>query len=367
MHIQKLTKRISALVLAAALVFGLGAPLQTVDAAAAKTGLQVTLQADSICVVNIAQAALKEKATRSSKTLEIVKKGAKLTVISKSGSYYKVKAASGKTGFIYGGSVVQGTGAVSKKLEKTMVLATTTSTNDTGLLGVLVPAFEKKYGVSVKIISVGTGEALRLGQMGDADVVLVHARSQEDTFIANGYGVNRRDVMHNDFFIVGPKDDPAKVSAASDINAAMKAIFDSGATFISRGDNSGTHSKEKALWSSAKLSPTKEKWYISAGLGMGDTLMMAQEKDAYTITDSGTWFAFEDKLPGLKIVRKGDKILLNPYGVIAVNPAKHKNVHYNSAMAFIDFITSAEGQQIIGNFKANGKQLFTPEGAYNLN
>jgi tungstate transport system substrate-binding protein len=367
MQLKKIVKKIAYIFLAAAIIFSCGAPWEQAVAAAPKTGLQVTLKTNSTCAVNIAQAAIKERATRSSKTLEVVKKGVKLTVLGKSGTYYKVKTPSGKTGFVYGGSVVESAAIVAKKLEKSIILATTTSTNDTGLLGVLVPAFEKKYGVSVKIISVGTGEALRLGQMGDADVVLVHARAQEDSFVANGYGVNRRDVMHNDFFIVGPKDDPAKVAAASDANAAMKAIFDSGSEFISRGDNSGTHSKEKTLWSTAKLSPAKEKWYIAAGIGMGDTLLMANEKSAYTLTDSGTWFAFQDKLPNLKVVRKGDKILLNPYGVIAVNPAKHKNAHYNSAMAFIDFITSAEGQTIIGNFKVNGQQLFTPEGAYNLN
>ena len=366
MHLRQISRKILGIILTATLLIGAGAPVAAF-AATPKTGLQVTLQAESLCMVNIAQAAIRKGATKTSSVLELVKKGASLTVISKSGSYYKVKTPSGKTGYIYGGSVIQVAATISKKIEKTLILATTTSTNDTGLLGVLVPVFEKKFGVAVKVISVGTGEALKLGQMGDADVLLVHSRAQEDAFIANGYGVNRRDVMHNDFYIIGPKGDPAKVSAAGDLNAAMGAIFNAKAEFISRGDNSGTHTKEKALWSAAKLTPAKEKWYISAGIGMGDTLMMANEKGAYTLADSGTWFAFKDKVPNLIVVRKGDKSLLNPYGVIAVNPAKHRNIHYNAAMAFVDFITSDQGQKIIGDYKINGQLLFTPEGAYNLN
>jgi len=247
------------------------------------------------------------------------------------------------------------------QLEDTLILATTTSTNDTGLLDLLVPAFEAKYGVKVQVVSVGTGEALRLGEMGDADVLLVHARAKEDEFIEKGFGVNRKDVMYNEFFLVAPQSDPAKVSTASDVATAMLAIYETRSPFISRGDESGTHTKELSLWKTAALTPDKENWYIAAGQGMSDTLIMANEKGAYTLTDSGTWFAMRDKLPGLTIVRRGDPGLLNPYGVIAVNPERHNNLHYNAAMAFIEFITAEEGQRIIGDFRVSGEQLFVPD------
>ena len=334
----------------------------------AKTDQQVVLKANSTCVVNFDKVVIKAKNSSNSKTVVSAPKGTKLTVISQSGDWYKVKTAAGKTGFVYGKYVAPYTKlTVKRKLESTITLATTTSTHDTGLLDVLVPAFEKKYGVSVKVISVGTGEALKMGMMGDADVVLVHARAQENKFVADGYGVNRRDVMHNEFFIIGPDKDPANVMKAKDLNAAMQAIADSKTPFISRSDKSGTNTKEIALWNDAKIKPSKQSWYVEAGLGMGETIMMAAEKGAYTLTDSGTWFAYMDKVKGMKVVRQGDKTLLNPYGVIAVNPQKNKNVHYDSAMAFVDFVTSPEGQKIIGTFKANGHLLFTPEGTKNFN
>lgn len=245
-------------------------------------------------------------------------------------------------------------------VEKTMTLATTTSTRDTGLLDYLIPIFEKKYGISVKVISVGTGEAIEMGKRGDADVVLVHARASEDAFVNSGYGVNRKDVMHNDFFIVGPKNDPAKIADEKDAKTAMKKIAESKSAFISRGDQSGTHKKELSLWSKFNIKPQGERWYMESGQGMGDTLMMASEKGAYTLVDSGTWYAFEDKV-NLKVVVKGDKDLLNPYGVIAVNPEKYKNIHYNAAMAFIEFLTSDEGQKLIAGYKKNGHQLFYPD------
>jgi tungstate transport system substrate-binding protein len=246
------------------------------------------------------------------------------------------------------------------KLEKDIVLATTTSTQDTGLLDVLVPAFTEKYGVNVKVVAVGTGEAIEMGKRGDADVILVHSRKAEDAFVEEGYGVNRKDVMYNFFFLVGPKDDPAKVSDTKDVVSAMKAIAESGATFVSRGDESGTHKKEKEVWNVANINPQGNSWYKELGQGMGATLTTANEMGAYTLVDSGTWYAYQDKVD-MKIVLEGDPALFNPYGVIAVNPEKYPNIGYNSAMAFIEFITSEEGQKIIGEYKKNGYQLFVPD------
>ena len=321
--------------------------------------------------------------------LTSLKNGTKVTVLKKEGSWYKVRLASGKEGYVYqkyltaavkaGSSTKPAptgktntntvtptptsspTPVIPDNLEPDMVLATTTSTQDTGLLDVLVPAFEKKYNVSVKTIAVGTGAAIDMGKKGDADVLLVHARSQEDAFVASGYGVNRKDVMYNFFYIIGPSDDPAGVEYAGTAAAAFKKIADSKLTFISRGDNSGTNTKEKSIWTAAGVTPNakKDSWYIEAGQGMGATLTMADEMNAYTLVDSGTWYAFVDKLH-MKIVRQNDHTLFNPYGVIAVNPQKYPNIHYNDAMAFINFITSKEGQKIIGDYTKNGHQLFIP-------
>lgn len=252
------------------------------------------------------------------------------------------------------------TGDSKVEVESEMTLATTTSTRDTGLLDVLVPAFDKKYGVTTKVVAVGTGEAIEMGKQGNADVLLVHARKSEDEFVASGFGINRKDVMYNFFFIVGPKDDPAGVAQAKNAEEAMKKIADSKAKFVSRGDQSGTHKKELGIWEKYGLKPQGEEWYIEAGQGMGDTLTMASEMGAYTLSDSGTWYAFEDKV-NLKIVVEGDSILFNPYGVIAVNPEKYPNIHNKAATAFIDFITSDEGQRIIGDYTKNGKQLFVPD------
>ncbi|HYF84600.1 MAG TPA: substrate-binding domain-containing protein [Clostridia bacterium] len=246
------------------------------------------------------------------------------------------------------------------EVESGMTLATTTSTRDTGLLDVLVPAFDKKYGVTTKVVAVGTGEALEMGKLGNADVLLVHARKSEDEFVASGYGINRKDVMHNFFFVVGPKDDPAGAAKEKDAEAAMKKIAESKSKFVSRGDQSGTHKKELAIWGAYGLKPQGEAWYKEAGQGMGDTLTMASEMGAYTLSDSGTWYAFQDKVD-LKIVVEGDPVLFNPYGVIAVNPEKYPNIHNKAAMAFIDFITSEEGQKIIGDYKKNDQQLFIPD------
>jgi len=243
-----------------------------------------------------------------------------------------------------------------------MTLATTTSTYDTGLLQAIMPAFEQANNVKVKIVAVGTGQAIALGQKGDADVLLVHDRPNEDKFVADGYGVNRRDVMYNDFVIVGPPTDPAGIKGSKDAVAAMAKIAQAKAVFISRGDNSGTNSKEKEVWAKAGVTPTGQAWYISAGQGMRETLTMTNEKLGYTISDRGTYLARKAGL-SLVVLVEGDKVLLNPYGVIAVNPQKWPQVKYNLAMKFVDWITSLSTQETIGKFGVDkyGQPLFFPD------
>ena len=238
-------------------------------------------------------------------------------------------------------------------------LATTTSTENSGLLAELVPPFERKTGIRVDVIAVGTGKALRLGENGDVDLVLVHARQAEGLFVDQGCGVNRRDVMHNDFVILGPADDPAGIRGLSSAAAALKKIAASGAGFISRGDDSGTHKKEKDLWEGAGLKP-KGRWYKEAGQGMGAVITMANDMRAYTMADRGTYLALKGKVR-LEVMVEGDPSLFNPYGIIAVNPARHPHVNYSGAMLFIDWITSKEGRGIIGNFRKNGEPLFYPD------
>ena len=243
--------------------------------------------------------------------------------------------------------------------EARLRLATTTSTENTGLLNVLLPPFEQKNNCKVDVISVGTGKALKLGERGDADVVLVHARKAEDKFIADGFGVDRRDVMHNDFVILGPDADPAGIEGEKDPVAAFKKIAEKASPFISRGDESGTHVKEKELWQAAGVTPATP-GYMESGQDMGATLVMANEKQAYTLCDRATYLAFRSKIQ-LKVMSEGDPRLFNPYGVIAVNPKKNPNVKYDLAKAFIEYITSEEGQKIIGDFKKDGEQLFYPD------
>lgn len=245
----------------------------------------------------------------------------------------------------------------------TMVLASTTSTQDTGLFDVLIPAFDKKYGTKTKVIAVGSGEAMAMGERGDADVLLVHSRAAEDTFVEKGFGVNRMDVMYNFYVIVGPKEDPAKVKALTNASEAFKAIADSKSTFLSRADKSGTNTKELAIWKKAAVTPVaaNDKWYLETGKGMGDTLTMANEMKGYTLTDSGTWGTMKDKLTNLELVLQGDSILFNPYGVIAINPDKYPNANYQAAMAFATYITSAEGQKLIKEYKTKaGQNVFVP-------
>ncbi len=237
-------------------------------------------------------------------------------------------------------------------------LATTTSTDNSGLLKALLPPFEKKYDARVDVIAVGTGKAIKLGANGDVDIILVHARAAEDKFVNDGFGVNRRDVMFNDFIILGPKDDPAKVKSVKTVADAFKNIAKAKVTFVSRGDDSGTHKKEKLLWKNAKVDP-KGAWHNAVGQGMGATLQIADEKQGYTLADRGTYLAYMKKID-LEIVYQGEKALYNPYGVIAVNPAVHPKSNYIGAMSLIAWLTSIDGQKIIKDFKVNNKQLFKP-------
>lgn len=249
-------------------------------------------------------------------------------------------------------------------------LATTTSTADSGLLDAILPDFEQKYNVRVDVVAVGTGQALEIGTKGDADVVLVHARAREDKFVADGDGIDRRDVMYNDFVLVGPTADPAGVGGSALAKEAFAKIAEVQAPFASRGDDSGTHTKEKSLWAAASITPTVDSgWYLSVGQGMGETLLFANEKLAYTLADRGTWLSMQDKLPELTILvggatieQNGDKALLNPYGVIPVNPEKHPGVNVELATHFADWLTSAETQQVIGDYGKDtfGQPLFYP-------
>jgi len=238
-------------------------------------------------------------------------------------------------------------------------LATTTSTENSGLLAELIPPFEDRTGLKVDVIAVGTGQALKLGETGDVDLVLVHARASEDAFVAAGHGVDRRDVMHNDFIILGPSRDPAGVRDMGNATEALKAIANRRVSFISRGDDSGTHKKEKALWKQAGLSP-KGRWYRDVGQGMGAVITMSDDMQAYTLADRGTYLSMKSKIT-LEVLVESDPKLFNPYGIIAVNPAKHPHVNYNGAMRFIAWITSPEGQNIISAVQREGQVLFYPD------
>ncbi len=237
-------------------------------------------------------------------------------------------------------------------------LATTTSTENSGLLKYLLPKFEESYGAKVRVVAVGTGASLKLGENCDADVVLVHARAAEDKFMEAGFGSVRKDVMYNDFIIVGPKSDPAKVRGSKDVIAAMKNIAGSGARFVSRGDESGTHKMEDNYWKAAGVKP-KGAAYVSAGQGMGQVLTMTGELQGYTLTDRATFGAYADKT-GLETLVEGDTKMYNPYGIIAVNPQKCTEANDEGAKALSDWITSPEGQKAIADFKVDGKQVFFP-------
>ena len=246
--------------------------------------------------------------------------------------------------------------------QKYLILATTTSTQDSGLLDVLIPVFEKKTGYFVKTIAVGSGQAMAMGQKGEADVLLVHSPDAEKKFMAEGYGVNRLIVMHNDFIVVGAPADPAAIKGAKSTPDAFKKIAAAGSLFLSRGDNSGTHAKEKGIWKAAGINPEGQKWYQETGLGMGQTLNVAAEKKGYILADRGTWLSLQQKL-GLPILKEGDPILLNVYHVIQVNPTKWPKVNVDGAKAFSDFMVSAETQGIIKTFGVEkyGGALFFPD------
>jgi tungstate transport system substrate-binding protein len=236
-------------------------------------------------------------------------------------------------------------------------LSTTTSTENSGLLKVLLPPFEQANDCKVDVIAVGTGKALKLGEAGDVDVVLVHARQLEDKFVADGFGIERRDVMYNDFVILGPGSDPAGVKGSKSAAEALARIAAQGATFISRGDESGTHQKEKELWAAAKVQPGGG-WYVQAGQGMGEVLIMATEKRGYTLADRGTYNAYKGSKTDLEVVFAGEAGLFNPYGVIIVNPARYPQVKVALARKFSDFLTGPQGQALIAGFAVNHEPVF---------
>jgi len=239
-----------------------------------------------------------------------------------------------------------------------LLLATTTSTYDSGLLDVLIPAFEKKYGYEVKILPRGTGAALELGKRGDVDVLLVHAKEMELRLVEEGYFVDRRDVMSNDFVVVGSASDPAGIQGVKNAALAFERIARTGSPFVSRGDNSGTNIKEAAIWKKAGIEPAGA-WYLSVGQGMGDTLRIANERRAYTLTDRATYISLKDKLD-LEVLVEGDPFLFNQYGIMAVNPKEHPRVNYEGARKLIEFMVSPEGQEIIGTYAKYGERLFVP-------
>jgi len=253
-------------------------------------------------------------------------------------------------------------GHVEAAEQKTIILATTTSTQDSGLLDVLIPMFEKKTGYFVKTIAVGSGQAMAMGQKGEADVLLVHSPAAEEKFVADGFGINRRLVMHNDFIIVGSPDDPAKIRGIRSTGEAMKKIASAGKLFLSRGDNSGTNAKENQVWKVAGINPEKEKWYQQTGLGMGQTLNVTAEKKGYTLTDRGTYLALKKTL-GLDILNEGDAILLNIYHVVEINPAKWPRVNVAGGKAFADFMVTPETQEVVKTFGTDkfGAPLFFPD------
>ena len=245
--------------------------------------------------------------------------------------------------------------------DQSIVVASTTSTQDSGLFDHILPLFEGKTGIDVKVVAQGTGQALDTGRRGDADVVFVHAKAQEEKFIEEGFGVKRFDVMYNDFVLVGPKSDPAGVSGTEDIAAALVAIQEKNAPFVSRGDKSGTHSAELRLWKDAgvDIATAKGDWYKEIGQGMGAALNTAAAMNAYVLSDRATWLSFENR-GELDIAVEGDKRLFNQYGVMLVNPEKHPSVKAEAGQQFIDWLVSPEGQKAIGEYKIGGKQLFFP-------
>jgi tungstate transport system substrate-binding protein len=246
--------------------------------------------------------------------------------------------------------------------EKEIICSSTTSTENSGLFSYILPMFEKKTGIKVKVVARGTGASIEMGKRGDADMVMVHAKEQELKAVEEGYFVDRHDLMYNDLIIIGPNNDPAKIKGLKSAEDSFRKLSESGNLFVSRGDNSGTNTKELAIWKKTGIEPKGQKWYLEAGQGMEKTQRIADEKRAYTLTDRGTWLATKDKDKlEMIIVLEGDPILFNQYGVMAVNPEKHKHVKYKESMEFINWLISKEGQETIGSFKdKNGNQLFIP-------
>ncbi|MDX1737999.1 MAG: substrate-binding domain-containing protein [Alphaproteobacteria bacterium] len=246
--------------------------------------------------------------------------------------------------------------------KKVITLASTTSTQNSGLFDHLLPIFEAEQGIKVNVVAVGTGAALKLARNGDADVLMVHHKKSEEKFVADGFGAERFDLMHNDFVLVGPAQDPANVSEANSISDALKAIGQSEAIFLSRGDDSGTHKKELELWSATNIKPTANsgKWYREAGAGMGATLNVAVAMNGYTLADRATWISFKNKQDH-KIVFEGDKRLFNQYGIILVNKARHPHIKADEGQKFVSWMLSKDGQAAIASFKLQGEQLFVPD------
>jgi tungstate transport system substrate-binding protein len=268
--------------------------------------------------------------------------------------------ASAKRRFILATALVLTLATPAPAQDKSIVVASTTSTQDSGLFGHILPAFKAKTGIDVKVISQGTGQALDTGRRGDADVVFVHARPQEEKFVADGFGVKRFAVMYNDFILIGPKSDPAGVKS-KDVETALKTIKTKEAPFISRGDKSGTHAAELSLWKAVGIDIEKDHgpWYKAIGQGMGAALNTAGASGGYVLSDRGTWLNFKNK-GDLAILVEGDKRLFNQYGVMLVNPAKHPNVKKDLGQQFVDWLVSGEGQKAIADYKINGEQLFFP-------
>ncbi len=242
--------------------------------------------------------------------------------------------------------------------ERFITVASTTSTENSGLFAHILPVFEAKSGIKVRIIAVGTGQALKLAMNGDADVLFVHHRKSEEDFVAKGYGLKRHDVMYNDFVVVGPTMDPAGIKDTIDAASAFSKIANAKSVFVSRGDKSGTHKKEREIWlATGKLPEREDRWYLETGLGMGAALNMAAAKNAYTMSDRGTWLSFNNKAE-LDVLVAGDKRLFNPYGVILVNPQRFSHIKHKDGQTFIDWLISPEGQAAISGYKRNGEQLF---------